>query len=347
MGVLYIAGNKSKSGKTALATALAYRASRDGKSVTLLKPLQLKEPGGDNSVNPDAPFFEQILPHASHPAGWPLTITPKQLSSESKFVAQAIGLISQAAESYDLVIVEGLDGLSPGDPITQASARIVETLDARVLVTVRYAPPEESEDLAEANNPFGERLLGVLINAVTRYRTNDVETRLKPALEAHGLPIVGVIPEDRRMLTPTVRDLANQLQAEFFALEEGSESLVESVMIGGWFLDQGAYVFSRRENKAVLVRGDRPDLQMAALQTSTTCLVLTGSHLPIQYVVYEAEQEKVPILLCQGTTTETMEKLHTLNERVSVHHLTKVQRYVELLEENSDIGNLYANLGLS
>ena len=149
------------------------------------------------------------------------------------------------------------------------------------------------------------------------------------------------------MLTPTVRDLANQLQAEFFALEEGSESLVESVMIGGWFLDQGAYVFSRRDNKAVLVRGDRPDLQMAALQTSTNCLVLTGSQLPIQYVVYEAEQEKVPILLCQGTTTENMEKLHTLNERVGVHHLAKVQRYVELLEENSDIGELYANLGLS
>ena len=136
------------------------------------------------------------------------------------------------------------------------------------------------------------------------------------------------------MLAPTVRDLAEHLDGEFLLFPELGDSLVEYVMTGGWFLDQGVHVFSRRDHKAVVVRGDRPDLQMAALETSTVCLVLTGGINPIQYVTYHAEQEEVPLVQVPHSTLETLQRLHTVDQRVSVRHTAKVARYADLMAQH-------------
>jgi BioD-like phosphotransacetylase family protein len=149
------------------------------------------------------------------------------------------------------------------------------------------------------------------------------------------------------MLAPSVRDLAAHLDGEVSLWEERCDELVEFIMIGGFFLDPGDYVFSRREQKAVIVRADRPDLQMAALRTSTACLVLTGGQNPIQYVTYHAQQEEVPVVLVQSPTLQAMERLHTLAQRVTVHNPRKVERFHQLLDQHCGLPALYSALGLN
>ena len=60
------------------------------------------------------------------------------------------------------------------------------------------------------------------------------------------------------------------------------------------------------------MRGDRPDVQMSALTTSTQCLVLTGGIDPIEYVLYEAELEEVPIAVVPSETLDAMAALDDL-----------------------------------
>ena len=113
-------------------------------------------------------------------------------------------------------------------------------------------------------------------------------------------------------------------------------------MLGGWFLDHGAYVFGRRENKAVIVRGDRPDLQMAALDTSTVCLVLTNGKLPVQYIAHHAKLRQTPLLATQIGTLETMEKLNNIGDYVTSSSTHKAQYFAELLETYCDVESLTA-----
>ena len=113
-------------------------------------------------------------------------------------------------------------------------------------------------------------------------------------------------------------------------------------MLGGWFLDHGAYVFGRRENKAVVVRGDRPDLQMAALDTDTVCLILTNGKSPVQYIMHHAQLRQTPLLATQFGTLETMEMLHNIDERVTCSNANKVQYFAELLETYCDVDSLTA-----
>ena len=89
-----------------------------------------------------------------------------------------------------------------------------------------------------------------------------------------------------------------------------------------------------------MVRGDRPDLQMAALTTSTSCLILTEGQHPIQYITYHAEQEEIPILLTQDSTLTTMDRLNTLGNHVTVHNDWKISRFVELIESYCSLSSI-------
>ena len=59
--------------------------------------------------------------------------------------------------------------------------------------------------------------------------------------------------------------------------------------------------FRRKPNKAVITGGDRADIQLAALETSTRCLILTGNLYPSPAVLNRAEELCVPVLLTGWT----------------------------------------------
>ena len=346
MAILYIAGSQPGVGKTALATALASRMAQEGRSVALVKPLRTADgPQGDITPNLDSAFYQQTLPANPPPQGWPVPISVAGLSQHGEVIEQAAALVRGLG--VENAIVEGLDGLTPESPEAQASAELAQALGAQVLALAAYPASGESAGLAEVAQTFGASLLGLVINGVPQHRAHEVATHLAPDLEAGGVRVLGAVPEDRRMLAPTVRDLAEHLEGEFRSVEERADELVEYLMVGGWFLDPGDYVFSRRAQKAVLVNAERPDLQMAALNTSTVCLILTGGQNPIQYVTHHAELAEVPIVLVQRPTLEAMEQLHTVSERVTVHNPRKVARFGELLAQHCDLEALYAGLGLT
>ena len=60
--------------------------------------------------------------------------------------------------------------------------------------------------------------------------------------------------------------------------------------VGAMTADAALSRFRRSSNKAVITGGDRTDIQLAALETSTTCLILTGNLRPSPLVIKQAEE---------------------------------------------------------
>ena len=150
----------------------------------------------------------------------------------------------------DISIVEGLSGDAAGN------LRIAEELDARIILIA-----ELGDQIAAPAKEFGDRFAGVVVNNMPRFRQHKLETELLPELEAAGIPFLGAIPEDRRLVASTVRQISEHLGGKFSGWEEHSDELVDYVLIGGMVLDWGVHYFSARENAIVIVRGDRPDIR--------------------------------------------------------------------------------------
>lgn len=105
-----------------------------------------------------------------------------------------------------------------------------------------------------------------------------------------------MIPEERALLGVSVAELAEDLKAEVLCCPESTGNLVKNIMIGAMSFGPGDDYFARRDNKAVISRGERPDIALAALSTSTACLILSYGSKTSPQVIHLAEDRGVPVL---------------------------------------------------
>ena len=335
MAVLYVASDREGAGKTSLCLALARSFQGAGRSVKVVKPVAAVDL--DAQSDPDSEIICNLL---GQPAdGWP--VAPGETSLNDAVLRDAAAVVAKATEGSDIVIVEASCALSPAE-----SARMAEALDATAIVVVRYLRELTASDLKPLAGAFGDRFGGCVIIGLTRYMGTELQTKLLPSLESEGVKCLGVIPEERRMLGVTVGKLAQHLHGRFVVCGEETEGLVEHLLVGMPSMDPGEFYFGIRERKAAIVRGDRPDLQFAALNTDTACLVLTKGYEPIEYVRYEAEQEEVPVMVVDTDTLTTMDALNTLVDGARFDHPLKLERLAELVESHLDVPALLRSLGV-
>lgn len=338
MPTIYIAGASSGAGKTSVATGLAMLLAGNGAEVTLTKALRV---GASNAPDADAAFHQTLIPNNASPAGWPASVEHVPDAAALDGIAATLKAANMPS---GLTIIEGVSSGMPDAERNRIDAALAEALEARVIMVIPAAGTSSSQ-VAQA---FQGRLIGTIINRVPDHAMHQAETTLAASFKQQGIPVLGIIPETRRMLAPTVGEIAKHLGAELInnaaltSPETQLGELVEHFMLGGLFLDQGAYVFGRRENKAVIVRGDRPDLQMAALDTSTACLILTNGKTPVQYISHHAGLRQTPMLATPAPTLEVMEKLHSIGDQGSVQSPHKAQCFAELLETHCDLESVTA-----
>lgn len=240
----------------------------------------------------------------------------------------------------DVIIVEG----SCSDEASELE--IVKALDALVITITPYHSDLSPNDFESCQDKWGGRFLGVIINGMTRYMETRSLACLAPSFNSSAITLFGIIPEDRRLVGVSVRQVAEHLQGRFITSETNAENLVEHLMPGGYGMDPAEIYFGLKNHKAVIVRGDRPDVQMAALATDTACLVLTKGIAPIEYVQYEAEEKLVPILGVDLDTLEVMDAMNGLIQMASFDHPLKLKRLMDLLRTHLAWEKLYAKLNL-
>ena len=326
MATLYVASDRPRAGRTALCVTLAQRLRQDGRHVAAFKPFHSSADGSD----PDAAILAAAAGATAPGDAWPIAVS----QDETPDVARAIAAFSEATAGADVSVVEGLSGFDGASG--EASARMAREMDASVIAVIAYREGISLEEARAARQLFGERLAGVVINGVTRYKSREAVEQLAPSFQAAGVRVLASIPEDRRLLGVTAGQIAEHLGGRFLDWEEKRDNFVEHYLIGGMVLDWGVLYFQRFENKAVIVRGNRPDLQMAALRTPTSCIVLTGGHPPIQYVSYEAGEEEVPLIQVETDTLETAAALESLQERTQFDHPLKHEQFRDLMSRHAD-----------
>ena len=309
MATLIIASISDRSGKTAIAAALASKLSSDDSPVAVGKAM-----GNSSTGDNDAAVFASLLPE--NPS----------VSGASAEIASAF---SANAGTSKIAIVEGSSD-------AQSNIDMANSTDGLVLLIARYG-----EDVAGAAKTYGSRLAGVIINGVAQYRVGEVSGVLADEMEAAGTKLLGAIPDDRRMLAPKLVQVAEFLGGQFLSGEDESDQLLDNFLIGGLVLDWGPFYFSSRTNTGVIVRGDRPDVQLAAIQTDTTkALILTKGVRPVEYVIYEAAQRGIPLVVVPGNTHDVAEQLEGLQPNVEFDHTSKLERMIELISENVDVSVL-------
>jgi len=350
MKSIYITSVERYSGKTAVCLALGKRLIVDGFKVGYLKPLSLQPWRLEGQIiDEDAAFAKEVL-NISAPARElsPVVVTAEFLRSHLRgaedinLLAQVLIAYEKARKDQDLLLLEGGASLREGYVVGLPTPLVAETLDSRVLVIVKYRDEVRVlDDALAAQARLGSTLGGAIINRVPEEAGTFVRELVKPFLEGKGISIFGVLPEVRSLAAITVEELVQVLSGE--VLTEGGDrsALVEHLTVGAMTAEAALSRFRKQTNKAVITGGDRTDIQLAALETSTACLILTGNLHPSPLIVKQAEDFGVTVVLVRWNTMETIEKIEQVFGKTRLGQATKLEKFEDLIANHVNIDRLY------
>ena len=294
MPPLLIASPASLSGKTAVAVGLGRRFRDGGRSVALSRL------AGDGDDGQDARVFSGLAFNEGR---------------QSEPVEPA----AAAAADADVTLIEA----PAGDPREPAV-----TLSAKAVVVVAYSDPLPA-DIASYCQALGDSCTGVIITRVPSRRLEAT----RAAAEAAGVRLLALIPEDRLLAAPSLGAIAEALEADSSFLNSARENIIDRPIISSISADPSQGYFAHYNPNAVIVRGDKPDQQLAALNAGAPCLIITGGLPVLSYVEDRAEEEQIPLLRTRFDTVAAVERLEALYGATPFSGGPKVERVAELFGE--------------
>ena len=347
MNSLYIASTEGGGGKTTLTVGLCLALRSRGVDAGYFKPVGVAEQG---QYDDDAVFAADILHLAEDPADLcPVVLHDNALraavgAAQDDAMDRVVDAFQRSVAAHDLLICEGLGEIWQGRFLRLSGADVVARLDLRALLVAKFAGTRQLDDVCYTHDVLRKRLLGVVFSMVPETRIEVVEHHYTPFLAENGIVSYGILPSDSQLLAVPVADIAAALDGRFVVGEEWSGTLAESYLIGAMSAEHALSYFERAPAKVVVVGGDREDLILAALQTPTAALVLTGSYVPTPAVLGRAADAQVAVISVDGDTVAAADGLRRLFGRLRVHEHSKIDRIGQLVEEHVAVDALLAAL---
>lgn len=334
---LYVIGFPG-SGKTVVALGLALKFQQQGKKVSYFKPvgIPLRASGQDDE---DAVLMKEIL-QMENPISdiVPCRAGQSYLSGGKKqeSAEAIINSYHRVARGADIVIIDG--AVKPYiynswglDDISLASKT-----GAKMLITIRIENDfsvDQALFLNECLQVKNVPLVGNLFNNIPWPVVSKTKGIFAPILDDRGFRTLGVIPRRPEIAAPTVEEFYKELGGEVLAGHDHMSLLVEDIMVGAMTLDGAIRYLRRSADKAVILGGDRADLALAALETNTSVLILTGGLYPDVKVLARAEEKGVPVILVHYDTYTTIEKLSRVTRHITPGDKAGIRITLENIEE--------------
>ncbi len=349
MKSLYITSIEKYSGKTSLCLALGKIYQERGLNVGYLKPYSAHPWRiGDNIADEDAAFVIDTLGINAKP--WemaPVVVTSEMLRDHLTaketvdYLPQVLDTARSLEERRDILLLEGGGSLREGYAIGLPTPDVARELGSAIVVVVKYIDDVcLLDDVLVAKLRLPKALTGVVINRVPQHALSYVNNLVVPFLEKKGVPVLGVLPDDNQLAALSVGEIVDVLKAEVLTACYEEDALVEALMVGAMTEDSALRRFRKQPNKAVITGGDRTDIQLAAMETSTTCLILTGNLHPSNLIIKQAEEMCVPILLVPGNTMETVEALDSIFGKTRLGQKDKLDKFIGFVKDNIDLKRL-------
>lgn len=349
---LLIGSTEPFSGKSATVLGLALQLRSQGIDVAYAKPIGTCLSEGDDTLDEDVRFIAQTLELSDNRIRPTLFVLDedtiqKQLTQEELVYDQDIEKVL-ASQGEDVLLIEGPGNLEEGTLFGLSLPDMAQMSQASVILVTRYHSALIVDKLLAAKKQLGDRLLGVVINDVPEQLIETAQTTVSECLERHNIQVFGILPRTAIMRSVSVEALVDHLQAETLNLPERiDQMMVEEISIGAMNANSALRYFNRAHNMVVVTGGDRSDIQMAALESSTQCLVLTGRLAPRKEILDRAHDLEVPILSVDLDTLTTVEIIEKAFDQVRLHEPIKVECIKHLMAQHFDTSRVVEALGLA
>ncbi len=336
---IYIVTTEPNSGKSIVSLGLMQLLLGKTAKVGYFRPIIDDVPKGktDNHIDTVLSYFNvDMKPDEAYAYTRSQVVQLKNKDKDDEIVGHIIHKYKTIENRFDFVLVEGTDFSGEG--------AIIEW-DINVLIAKNLGIP--AIILASGKNKTLDELLGNLYMAYDSFKEKGVEVLLIIAnkvqpenldVVSNGLKeklpdniLVGAIPINNTLGSPTVKEIAQELDAKILFGEDYINNQVGKFSVGAMQLRN--YLTHLKKDSLVITPGDRADIILGALQANISSnypnlsgIVLTGGLIPEESIIklIEGLSDIIPILSVTGGTYSVTNKIGTIRPRIYAENTEKI-----------------------
>jgi len=239
---------------------------------------------------------------------------------------------NELCKGKEFMIIEGSKDFANGCTHRLSHIDIAEALDAPVVLvaTTSYQSIDSVfmfKDLCDQRNI---EMCGVILNKCS-------ESPERKFLEGRGINVLGEVPVMPELRTFKVSEISEKMDAKVIAGEKGLDNVVENMLVGAMSTQTAIRYMRRSKRKAVITGGDRSEIQLAALSTDTSCMIVTGGLRPSRMVLSRADELNVPVLMTNEDTLTVTETIEHLIARIDPTDKEKIDIVRKNVRRNVDL----------
>lgn len=352
---IFIATTEPYSGKSIIAIGIVNMLLARARKVAYFKPIINDDPADKKDVD-----IETIVEHFDLPISYEDTYAftrrqaMQQLESQrdGDLINTVISKVKKLEESYDFIVIEGSDYVGEGIAFEfETNVTIARNLNAPVIMVVSAENKSTAQVISNVQTVLRNfqnrdmQVLAVVVNKANPAMREEILQLLATVLP--GKRIVAVIPQDKNLQNPTMKEIVDQLQGKLLFGEAQLSNQVDNFVTGAMHLPH--FLDHISENVLIVTPGDRGDIIIGALQAGLSVnypkvagIVLTAGIEPEEPVIrlLKGLQTVMPIVAVQQGTFQTTALLGAVKSGWSAGNSKKIRLAISSFEKYMDVNAL-------
>ena len=356
---VFIASAEPFSGKSVVALGLVNMLLGKAQKVAYFKPIIHSNSRTKKDVHIETVLshFKLTVPYEdSYAFTGQEAMKLMEKQNHNALIETIIHKLKKLEENHDFTIIDGSDFVGEGTAFEfETNINIAKNLGSPVIIVVsgegKDVPQLINSTLTVLRN-FETRevqVIGIIVNKVKPDQVGAVQEFLNEQL-THDI-ILSIIPEDKSLLAPTMKEIYQQLEAHLVCGPDQLSNQVDNFVTGAMQVPQ--FLNHIKENVVIVTPADRGDIVISAMQANLSInypkiagiVITVGGKLdePVQRLI-DGLATVVPVISVKEGTFETISKLSSIHSRITPDNPKKIQLAIDTFDKYVNVKALEEKL---
>ncbi len=268
-----------------------------------------------------------------------------QSSNNEALVKKIRKAFDRVSWEKDFVLCEGSGHAGVGSVFDLSNAQVAKILGAKVIIVTGGGIGKPIDEVSLNQALFekeGVEIIGVIINKVIGTKLDYVSEFARRGFKRKGLELLGVIPHQPILSSPSMALIRDELQAELLSSPDQLDGLVDDVIVGAMGAQNAMNFF--KHGMLLITPADREDIVLAACTAldansgeKMAGIVLTGAIPPDSGVLKVIQAMPIPVLLTPQDSYQVASKVHDLTVKIRPSDAAKIALIRDLIAKNVNV----------
>lgn len=271
-----------------------------------------------------------------------------QAGKSETLVKKIQDAFDRVAWEKQFVLCEGSGHAGVGAVFDLSNAQVAKHLRCKAIIVSRGGIGKPIDEVALNQALFekeGVEIIGVIINKVLPEKVDYIADFARRGLKRKGLELLGVIPHQPILSSPTVDSIREELSAEVLNPPVKLRGLIEDVVVGAMSATNAVKYFKR--GVLLITPGDREDILATAAANEPhkmAGIVLTGGLKPGNGLLRSLRAMEIPVLLAKDDSYVVASKVHDLTVKTRPADAEKISVIRDIVAKNVNVKKILESL---